>query len=75
MMINVTLRASDIVEGLQDERILADVKAGIADLFAFALSDISQCNLRPYELRAIETLCDLNELINELAKAEPEASK
>ena len=65
--VNVSNRAFDIIEGIRDENIYNNFKSGIADLFAYALSDVTQWNLRPYELRGFETLADLTELINELA--------
>ena len=64
--VNVSNRAYDIIEGIRDENIYNNIKSGIADLFAYALSDVTQWNLRPYELRGFETLADLTELINEL---------
>ena len=73
--INVSNRAFDIIEGIRDEKIYNNIKSGIADLFAYALSDVSQWNLRSYELRGFEALADLTELINELAiKFEAEES-
>ena len=66
--VNVSNRAFDIIEGIRDENIYNNFKSGINDLFAYAFSDVTQWNLRPYELRGFETLADLTELINELAK-------
>ena len=69
--IDVTERAADMVEALRTEEIFAETKAGIADLFAFALSDASNWEFGKTERKALETLCDLNELINELAHSAP----
>lgn len=71
--INVTERAADIVEALRTDEMFAETKAGIADLFAFALSDVSNLEFCKIDRKALETLCDLNELINELAHTAPEA--
>lgn len=71
--IKVTQRGAEIIETLRTEEIFAEIKAGIADLYAFALSDVSNLEFGKTDRKALEALCDLNGLINELAHTVPEA--
>ena len=65
--IELSRRAIDMHDEIRDENIYNGLKCGIADLFGYALSDITQYKLSSNELHAFETLSFLNELIFELS--------
>lgn len=63
--IEVSDRAAAFIERCRDFHQLNQIKAGIADLFAFALADITAIKQEPYDTIGLETLAMLVDVVNE----------